>query len=171
MSLLLRWLVTMVPTDDATQKRFWTKVDKTESCWIWTAARIPKGYGRFAAWSRRNERRCVYAHRYSYEMHHGEEIPEGKHIDHMCGEPSCVRPSHLQLVTPSENQHNIRGRGKYRGVSRSGSGKWRARVMLAGKEISFGSHETEEDAALAALEGRIQLYTHNARDRGFRADG
>ena len=157
----------MVPVDDATQARFWTKVTMSDTgCWEWTGAKLPKGYGRFAAWSKRSERKCVYAHRYSYELHRGE-IPEGKYIDHMCGRPSCVNPDHLQVVTPAENQHNIRGRGKYRGVSLSASGKWRARVMVGGKEFSFGSFDSEEDAAEAALKGRLQLYTHNAKDRGF----
>lgn len=28
-------------------ERFWSKVNKTDGCWIWTAFKNPKGYGRF----------------------------------------------------------------------------------------------------------------------------
>lgn len=30
-------------------------------------------------------------------------IPEGMQIDHLCLNRLCVRPSHLELVTPAEN--------------------------------------------------------------------
>ena len=29
------------------EERFWTKVEFTETCWLWTASRIPDGYGNF----------------------------------------------------------------------------------------------------------------------------
>lgn len=33
---------------DSVLERFWSKVEKTEGCWLWTAGRIPEGYGQFA---------------------------------------------------------------------------------------------------------------------------
>ena len=78
------------------EERFWVKVEKSDKCWTWTGA-ITSGYGSF--W---NGERSVYAHRYSFELAMGE-IPAGKNLDHLCRNPSCVRPSHLEAVTQREN--------------------------------------------------------------------
>ncbi len=89
--------------------RFWAKVDKNGPlpperpdlgvCWVWTASLKPNGYGQFGL---SKERRSAYAHRVSYEMAHGA-IPEGMHLDHLCRNPACVNPAHLEVVTCLEN--------------------------------------------------------------------
>ena len=79
-------------------ERFWAKVEKTDSCWLWTAAKNDKGYGQFSVGSG-----LVYAHRYAYEALVGP-IPEGLVIDHLCRVTLCVNPAHLEPVTNLENQ-------------------------------------------------------------------
>jgi hypothetical protein len=78
-------------------ERFWAKVDKTESCWVWLGTGTPKGYGQFAP-----NRRHVYAHRYAYELTRGP-IAEGMTIDHLCRNRGCVNPDHMEVVTRGEN--------------------------------------------------------------------
>lgn len=34
-------------------ERFWSKVDKTDDCWLWTAATNRRGYGQFLSATRR----------------------------------------------------------------------------------------------------------------------
>ena len=87
--------------DDKQLARFMVKVEKTETCWLWTAAKMGKGYGLFRVASR--PRQPSYAHRVAYE-HFVGDIPEGHHIDHLCRTPHCVNPEHLEPVTPRENQ-------------------------------------------------------------------
>jgi len=83
------------------EERFWAKVRKTETCWLWTAFVDRAGYGRIRGFDgRRGE--SLYAHRVSYELHIGP-IPKGLHIDHLCRVRSCVRPDHLEAVTCAEN--------------------------------------------------------------------
>lgn len=82
------------------ETRFWAKVRKTESCWIWTAYRDPYGYGKIYGSSGRSDARL--AHRISYELHYGL-IPGDLQVDHLCRNPSCVNPTHLELVTMQEN--------------------------------------------------------------------
>lgn len=77
-------------------ERFWAKVDKTEGCWNWTGVLL-RGYGQFAY-----RRRMVLAHRFAYELLVGP-IPDGLVIDHLCRNPRCVNPAHLEPVTPREN--------------------------------------------------------------------
>ena len=87
-----------------TEARFWAKVEKTESCWLWTGAIQPTGYGYFATPDTRPGRRQrhAYAHRLAYELLRGP-IPEGLTIDHLCRVRRCVNPDHLEPVTIQEN--------------------------------------------------------------------
>lgn len=85
--------------------RFWSKVDKSGECWVWTAAKFGNGYGLFKPDYRGKS--CL-AHRVAYEIVVGP-IPEGLTIDHLCRNHGCVNPSHLEAVTKREN--TLRGVG------------------------------------------------------------
>lgn len=88
-------------------KRFWKKVDKGPSCWVWIAARYKDGYGQF--WFRG---RMTRAHIASYQMHVGE-IPDGLWVLHKCDNPWCVRPDHLFLGTPSDNMKDMHRKNRH----------------------------------------------------------
>lgn len=77
--------------------RFWNKVDKTDSCWVWTAAKNKKDYGIFHL-----RRRTILAHRLSYVISKGD-VDEYLKIDHLCRKHYCVNPDHLEPVTQKEN--------------------------------------------------------------------
>jgi hypothetical protein len=83
--------------DRARDQRFWSKVDKTASCWLWTGYVNNHGYGVFG-----RHRQTQYVHRFAYERLVGP-IPEGLELDHLCRTPSCVNPEHLEAVTHREN--------------------------------------------------------------------
>lgn len=100
----------MTVYDSTTLARFWAKVDKSGDCWLWTAARMPHGYGVFRA-SSAKPRRHIYAHRFSYQVTHGP-IPQGLWVRHKCDTPACVNPAHLELGTPADNTHDSMRRGR-----------------------------------------------------------
>jgi hypothetical protein len=72
------------------------RIDKKTGCWNWIGAKS-QGYGVM-----RKEKKTVLAHRYNYEEKKGK-IPKGMFIDHLCRNPTCVNPDHLEVVTPREN--------------------------------------------------------------------
>lgn len=75
-------------------ERFWSKVDKSGECWLWTASKQKTGYGQFFV----THRKMVYAHRLAYELLRGP-IQPGLHLDHLCRNRACVNPAHLEPVT------------------------------------------------------------------------
>lgn len=78
-------------------ERLWTRVHKTESCWIWTGTAVGFGYGMF-----RVNGKPVMTHNYSYELHNGP-ISNGLRVLHKCGNHPCVNPDHLFLGTHKDN--------------------------------------------------------------------
>lgn len=79
----------------------WSRVDRSGVCWVWTGTLTPDGYGQFTL-----ARKHYHAHRLAYELLVGP-IPTGYQIDHICRNPPCVNPDHLEAVPPKEN--NLRG--------------------------------------------------------------
>jgi HNH endonuclease len=83
---------------DTVVQRFWSCVDKTDTCWLWTGTtRDTFGYGALSVNSA-----FIMAHRLSYELHVGP-IPNGLFVLHRCDVPPCVRPDHLFLGTQLDN--------------------------------------------------------------------
>jgi HNH endonuclease len=66
-------------------------------CWLWFGAQISEGYGQLVVDGKR-----AGAHRLAHERWVGP-IPCGFVIDHLCRNPSCVNPEHLEAVTTREN--------------------------------------------------------------------
>lgn len=80
------------------EDRFWSKVNKTESCWNWSHSTSGKsGYGKFF-----KDGKMKYAHRVAYELIKGL-IPHNLFLDHLCRNRLCVNPNHLEIVTNQEN--------------------------------------------------------------------
>lgn len=85
------------PTDPLI--RFWNKVELSpDGCWLWMGGKMPAGYGSFSV-----RDKTVLAHRWIWQLFYGP-VDEGLQIDHLCRVRHCVNPSHLETVTPRENQ-------------------------------------------------------------------
>lgn len=79
------------------EQRFLEKVEKKDGgCWEWLAFK-DKGYGRLQV-----DGKAIGAHRIAYELYRGL-IPAGMVLDHLCRNPGCVNPEHLEAVSLAEN--------------------------------------------------------------------
>jgi len=79
------------------EDRFWSRVEKTDGCWLWRWSLNKLGYGVIGV-----RGRAVRAHRLSWELANGP-IPDGKVICHHCDNPRCVRPDHLFVGSHADN--------------------------------------------------------------------
>lgn len=90
------------PHSLTTSERFWVKVEKTDTCWLWIAAVSGSGYGNFYIGKVDGRYVNVPAHRWAWQDS-GRALIEGLELDHICRNRKCVNPDHLQQVTHREN--------------------------------------------------------------------
>ena len=86
--------------------RFFSKVEKTETCWNWTGTLV-QGYGCTSV-----NGRSKRAHRVSYELLVGPLEP-ATILHHKCANRKCVNPDHLELATVRENVGEMFARKAY----------------------------------------------------------
>lgn len=74
------------------------KFDDLNNCWEWQGCLSVEGYGKV-----RIDNKTDYVHRFMMSWILGRELKKDEHVDHLCKNRKCFRPSHLELVTPAEN--------------------------------------------------------------------
>ena len=100
--------------------RFFDKIQYTDSCWLWTAWKLPRGYGLIGRGGRGQG--MELAHRASWILHFGP-IPDGLDVCHDCPDgdnPSCVNPGHLWVGTLQDNTNDKMAKGAYKAAAPCG---------------------------------------------------
>jgi hypothetical protein len=113
----------------APASRFWSKVDKTDTCWLWTAGLDISGYGRFFDGTKESK-----AHRWAFQDDAGP-IPSGAIVLHSCDERMCVNPAHLRLGTHDDNMADMRARGRQARGCRTNTAKLTADDVVVIREL------------------------------------
>lgn len=89
------------------EERYWSKVEKTSTCWLWTSSVNTEGYGTFML-----DGRAQKAHRVGWALANGRPAPRDKCVLHRCDQPLCVRPGHLFLGTKTDNYNDMMSKGR-----------------------------------------------------------
>jgi hypothetical protein len=137
--------------------RFWEKVVKTDSCWLWTGSVGSHGRGQIEL-----NGVNLATHRVSWELHNGP-VPDGLFVLHSCpgGEnPRCCNPAHLRLGTHTDNMADMVARG------RSGFGEKNSAARLTDAAVikirvrrAAGDTEKELAAAYCISKGTVGRIT------------
>jgi hypothetical protein len=86
--------------------RFESKINKTDTCWLWTAGVFTtSGYGSF-----RYDGKNWLAHRASWFFTYGK--PADDFLLHSCDNKLCVNPAHLREGTQYENIQDMIAKGR-----------------------------------------------------------
>lgn len=108
----------------------------------------PKYYG--VQLTRNGKSRSKYVHRLVARAFLGER-PDGLVTNHINGDSFCNLSSNLEYITNRENVNHGKN-NQYAGVSYyRKTNKWRASILVGGKNISLGLHDTPEEAHQAYL--------------------
>lgn len=89
---------------ESVKTRFFRHVNITSNnqCWEWTGCKSYNGYGRMGGADYKADKKMLFAHRASWEIHNGP-IPENMLVLHKCDNPSCVNPYHLEIGSGKKN--------------------------------------------------------------------
>jgi len=116
----------MAPPIIPVEIRFWSKVNRTQTCWLWTGRLDVDGYGNFTVRKGQTEK----AHRVAFKLKKGP-VPVGLLVLHRCDVPACVRPKHLFLGTHRDNQADKVTKGRQARGSKVSSSKLTKVSVLA----------------------------------------
>lgn len=148
--------------------RFWSRVDKSGDCWLWTAGVDGSGYG-LTKWADKT----IGAHKLAYILTNGE-LPEGREVCHRCDNPPCCNPEHLFAGTHLENMRDCVAKGRLTPPRRL-YGDQNPLAKLSDQEVEIIKHRAasgERQTTLAkefnVSNGLICMVLKGQRRRGAR---
>lgn len=104
---------------------FWSRVRRTDTCWIWIGARNPGGYGNV-----RRDGRYQKAHRYCFSRWHAVNLDSAQYLAHSCDTPACVNPAHLRVASQREIMAECAAKNRIAFGRRSGNNKLTEQQVL-----------------------------------------
>lgn len=116
--------------------RFMSKVQKTDSCWIWTGCKAQ--HKKQIRGSFYLNGRNLNAHRAAWILLRGD-IPEGLCVCHTCDNAICVNPEHLFLGTQLDNMRDCAQKGRIVSVSKRQSHCNRGHALVDSNRTNVSS--------------------------------
>lgn len=87
-------------------------------CWEWLGDRHSAGYGRISLMGK-----PLYAHRLAFEWASGIALRSCDFVMHLCDNPACVNPNHLELGDALLNSQDMYQKGRNIDVRGERNGK------------------------------------------------
>lgn len=139
------------------EERFWSKVDTSGDCWIWTASRDTRGrYGQFMITDDGVHRRHA-AHRVAWLLTHGDFPPPGKVVCHRCDNPPCCNPAHLFVGTQADNLRDMWSKGRGHDGSQIARGEARYNAVLTADLVRKIRQERADGSPVKEIAQRYGL--------------
>ena len=118
--------------------RFLAKINKTPGCWTYNGAHCRDGYGLYSI----KHIGQFKAHRFMI-MISGITIPKGYVVMHLCDNPGCVNPAHLQVNTIQANNLDKLAKNRQRGAVGTINGRARLTEQLVKQIRQDPRHYTQ----------------------------
>lgn len=146
---------------EAARERFFSKVERSDGCWLWKAGLSKTGYGAFGY-----NNKVIKAHRFSYCLHNNCSLESitGLVIRHSCHTPACINPSHLSIGTQAENINDTLSAGR---IPR-GNIHWNNKI--SDDDIKKIRASDDSQQVIAARFGICQSYVSRIKSRKERAN-
>jgi hypothetical protein len=152
------------------QVSWWGRVTNTKTGRILKPGTSTGGY-RFVVLSKNGKPKIHYIHKLVAREWTANPL-EKPCVDHMDNDKTNNHHENLRWATLSENSRNMKkhkdGSSAFKGVSfTKNSGKWRARILLPGKQLHLGCFTSEREAAEAYNAAAVLHYTNFAKLNKF----
>jgi hypothetical protein len=92
--------------------------EQSGNCMVWKGSKFKSGYGSIEIFGKTKR-----VHRVVYEAIHGPLKDEYEEVTHICDNPPCINPAHLEKKTHIENMKDMLDRGRYKENSYGRAGK------------------------------------------------
>lgn len=141
-------------------ERIMPKIAKSKNCWYWTGAKDWDGYGKIRIYVAPHKYAQGSAHREMYKIFVGK-IPDGYQVDHLCMNKSCVKPSHLEAVTPQIN--TLRAPNAPASINARKTHCLKGHKLTTESVYSPPKYPNKRECKICRLE-RTRLWLHQNRD-------
>ena len=108
------------------------------------------------------DRERLWLHNEVMETMLGRRVDADELVDHINRDKLDCRRCNLRIATRSQNEANkakgSRGASKYKGVTRTKGGKWKAEMTVDGIRLYLGTFDDEKNAARAYNEAAVENF-------------
>jgi len=104
------------PRAKTSLEKFFRHVNKTETCWLWTAKdKNDYGHGMFREIpdKPRAKTKHIAAHRWLYQQIYKVILKKDQYCCHKCDDPSCVNPEHIFIGSQKDNIQDAVKKGRH----------------------------------------------------------